>query len=137
MTKWILRSKRKTTGGLISKRGKKKTHQRARDFLPAHVGETKVRALRTRGGNYKRIALSVGIANVLGGGKMQKAKILSVKNNPADSQFTRRNIVTKGAVIETDIGLAKVTSRPGQVGTVNAVLIDDLPKDGAKKNAKN
>jgi small subunit ribosomal protein S8e len=46
-----------------------------------------------------------------------------VKNNPANPFFARRNITTKGAVIETDIGDAIVTSRPGQDGIVNARLI--------------
>ena len=36
----------------------------------------------------------------------------------------RRNILTKGAIIETDAGKAKITNRPGQEGTVNAVLVE-------------
>jgi small subunit ribosomal protein S8e len=36
----------------------------------------------------------------------------------------RRNIVTKGAIIETDAGQARVVSRPGQDGQVNAVLLE-------------
>jgi small subunit ribosomal protein S8e len=32
--------------------------------------------------------------------------------------------VTKGAVIETGEGRARVTSRPGQTGQVNAVLVE-------------
>ena len=128
MTQWILRSRRKISGGLIVKRGKRKKHQRARDFLPAHVGEKKVKVNRTKGGGEKKIALSLNIANLLASGKMQKAKILSVTENPADSQFTRRNIITKGAIIQTELGKARVTSRPGQEGFVNAVLIEEKKK---------
>ncbi|MEM5832609.1 MAG: 30S ribosomal protein S8e, partial [Candidatus Aenigmatarchaeota archaeon] len=37
--------------------------------------------------------------------------------------YERRKIITKGAIIKTEIGLAKVTSRPSQHGVVNAILI--------------
>jgi small subunit ribosomal protein S8e len=33
------------------------------------------------------------------------------------------NVITKGAIIETEDGLAKVTSKPSKDGVVNAVLI--------------
>jgi small subunit ribosomal protein S8e len=124
MTKWILRSRRKITGGLVNKSGKRKKFQRGRDFLPSKIGEAKVRSKRVKGGGKKRVALSINTANVFANGKMQKAKIISVTTNPADSQFTRRNIITKGAIILTDIGQARVTSRPGQVGSINAVLTE-------------
>ncbi|RLF79472.1 30S ribosomal protein S8e, partial [Thermococci archaeon] len=44
---------------------------------------------------------------------------------PANRQYVRRNIITKGAIIQTEIGKAIVTSRPGQDGVVNAVLIKE------------
>lgn len=128
MTKWITRSRRKTTGGLLNKRGKKKRFQMGRDFLPAHIGDTRVRAIRTMGGGEKRIILVASVANVSVKGKAQKAKIVSVLENPADRQLVRRNVITKGAVIQTDLGKARVTSRPGQVGVINAVLIEQTPK---------
>jgi small subunit ribosomal protein S8e len=37
--------------------------------------------------------------------------------------YDRRGVITKGAEIETKIGLARVTSRPGGDGVINAVLI--------------
>jgi small subunit ribosomal protein S8e len=49
-------------------------------------------------------------------------KIKTVKENTANRNFIRRNIITKGAVIETEKGLAIVTSRPGQAKMINAVL---------------
>jgi len=128
MVQWQLKSNRKVTGGLLRKHSKKKRYQRGRDFIPTHIGDTKAKKLRVRGGNYKMLALAANIANVSVSGKMQKAKIITVKQNPADSQFVRRNIITRGAVIETDIGLAKVTSRPGQDGIVNAVLVEESRK---------
>ena len=35
----------------------------------------------------------------------------------------RRNIINKGAIIDTGLGKAKVTSRPGQTGIVSAILL--------------
>lgn len=125
MTKWNLKSKRKKTGGLLKRGQKKKKYQRARDFLPATVGKRKLKIKKTRGGGVKHIALSADVANVLVKGKAQQAKILSVVDNKADSHFIRRNVITKGAIINTDLGKARVTSRPCQEGVVNAVLIEE------------
>jgi len=77
----------------------------------------------------KIIALSSNTANVVVGGKYKQAKIISVEENPADSHFVRRNIITKGALIQTDLGKAVVTSRPGQTGVINAKLIETNVKD--------
>ncbi|HEY3272686.1 MAG TPA: 30S ribosomal protein S8e, partial [Methanocella sp.] len=55
--------------------------------------------------------------------KTQKVKMTTVTANPANKNYVRRNILTKGAVVVTEIGKAKITSRPGQDGEVNAVLI--------------
>jgi len=37
--------------------------------------------------------------------------------------FDRRRILTRGAIIDTRLGEAVVTSRPGQDGIVNALLL--------------
>ena len=121
---WKLRSKRAPTGRLLKRNTKKKRYMRGRDFLPMHIGKIKNKEIRTRGGGTKLMLLSNNIANVISKGKSQKTKILSVVKNPADPQFVRRNVVTKGAVIQTELGDAVVTSRPGQDGIVNAILIE-------------
>ncbi len=124
MGQWNLRSGRKTTGGKYKTHGKKTRALKRRDFLPTHLGGTKSIEKRTRGGSTKRILLKTETANIAIKGKYQKAKILSVLKNPADLQFVRRNIITKGAIIQTDLGKAKVLSRPGQSGTIDAILIE-------------
>ena len=48
----------------------------------------------------------------------------TVLDNSANSHFIRRNIVTKGAIVETELGQVRITSRPGQNGIVNGVLIE-------------
>ena len=125
MTKWQLRSKRKSTGRFLKRNRKKKKYQRSRDYSPAHVGEKKVVKLRIRGGSTKLLTLSTNIANVISKGKAQKTKILTVVENPANPQLVRRNIMTKGAIINTELGKARVTSRPGRDGIVNAVIIEE------------
>jgi len=56
--------------------------------------------------------------------KVLKTKVVQVIENPANPHYVRRNIITKGAIIETEIGNARVTSRPGQHGVLNAVLLE-------------
>ena len=123
MTKWNLKSKRKKTGGLRIRASKKNKYQAGNDFLPAIVSERKVKKKRTYGGSAKHTLLGINIANIIVDGISKKAKIISVVDNKADSHFIRRNIVTKGAIIETDLGRARVTSRPGQHCVVNAILV--------------
>jgi len=82
---------------------------------------------RTRGGNKKIRLLAAKHANVsnLKTGKTQKAEILRVIENPANIDYDRRGVMTKGTIIETPLGRALITSRPGQGGIINATL---LPK---------
>ena len=56
-------------------------------------------------------------------GNTQKTEIVRVVKNGANVDYNRRGVMTKGAEIETALGLAKVTSRPGSDGIINAVLI--------------
>ena len=58
-----------------------------------------------------------------GDGKNKKTKILKVLENPTNNDYQRRGVISKGAILETQEGKCKVTSRPGQDGVVNALLI--------------
>ncbi len=89
------------------------------------VGEPRFRTVDVRGDNEKVRALSTNVANVATEDGSERATIEDVVENAANPNYARRNIVTKGAVIETDAGAARVTSRPGQDGQVNATLVDD------------
>lgn len=125
MAQWHLRSHRTKTGKSLKRISKKFKRNRGRDFLPTHIGKRRIESIKTKGGGEKIAALAADTANVIANGKAQKAKIITVTANPADSQFVRRNIMTKGAVIQTELGKARVTSRPGQDGVINAVLIEE------------
>ena len=120
------RSKRKPSGGRYHTpyRSKRK-FELARFAANTILGEQKLKKVRTRGGNVKNRLLYVNYANVAVGDKVKKVKILNVIDNPANKFLARRNIMTKSAIIVTDIGKARVTSRPGQDGIVNAVLIEE------------
>jgi small subunit ribosomal protein S8e len=120
------RSKRGKTGTRYKWRGAKKTHELGREPSLTGIGEKRVIAVRGRGNNKKDRMLTAQIANVLDKKtkKFTKAKIKTVVENPANRNYVRRNIITKGAIVDTEKGKARVTSRPGQDGVVNAVLVD-------------
>jgi small subunit ribosomal protein S8e len=116
---------RKMTGGRkVANRGRRKFEI---DRYPneAIVGKTDIVTRRIRGGNVKSAFKFAEMANVMDpdSKKATKSKILRVTKNTANRDYERRGVVSKGAVIETEAGSALVTSRPGQDGVVNAVLI--------------
>ncbi|MBI2508243.1 30S ribosomal protein S8e [Candidatus Woesearchaeota archaeon] len=118
-----LRSRRKASGGRYKAIRKKKLRELGRDPLYTSIGKKKVNLYRGAGGNIKRSLVVADEANIFDGSKHKKVKILSVIGNSANRHFVRRNVLTKGAVIKTEIGDAKVVNRPGQEGQINAVLI--------------
>ncbi|MFH1592837.1 MAG: 30S ribosomal protein S8e [Candidatus Woesearchaeota archaeon] len=119
-----LRAKRKPSGGRYKKITKKLRHKGNLPTL-THIGEPRITKLRTRGNNPKVRLLTTNLANVYDpkSKKYFKSKIESVIESPSNRNFVRRNILTKGTVIKTEKGNAKVTSRPGQEKTVNAILV--------------
>jgi len=94
------------------------------DAAETIVGENRIGPVRVRGGNMKLRALAVNYANVTDKttGKSQRTEIRAVIKNPANVDYQRRGVITKGAILDTPLGQAVVTSRPGQDGIVNAVL---------------
>jgi len=89
------------------------------------LGEPKRKIIRKRGGNLKIKAIKAKNACVTDPktGKTEKAEIIRVVRNPANVDYNRRGVITKGTIIETNLGPAKITSRPGQHGLINAVLL--------------
>jgi small subunit ribosomal protein S8e len=117
------KSKRTVTGGIyVDHRGKKK-YELGRSPRNTKVGEKRIKNFRGLGGDLKVTLLSSDEANVIDGKTHKKVKIKEVLENTANRHFVRRNIITKGAVIDTEVGKAKVVSRPGQEGTIDAILI--------------
>lgn len=126
MAQWQGKSRKKRTGGVRRYHRKKRKFEIGRELISPTIGETRSVPIRSRGGNEKRALYSVDVANVTdpSTGETERAEITDVVENEANPHYVRRNIITKGAVIETDAGRARVTSRPGQQGQVNAVLVD-------------
>ncbi|HDI06396.1 MAG TPA: 30S ribosomal protein S8e [Candidatus Aenigmarchaeota archaeon] len=119
MVFWHLKSKRKKTGGRAKRNRKKRKFERGGYFIPTKIGKNKVKVNRVRGGNIKLKLLNTEFVNVAG----KKYKILQVLENKANFRFEREKIITKGAILETEHGKVKVTSRPGQDGIVNGVFV--------------
>ncbi len=117
--------KRKKTGGKRHVSRGKRAFEMGSDAAETIVGERRITEKRGRGGKSKLRALAVNYANVTDPttGKSQKTEIRGVIKNPANVDYQRRGVITKGAVVDTPLGQAIVTSRPGQHGVVNAVLI--------------
>jgi small subunit ribosomal protein S8e len=118
------RSTRKRTGGRLRPSSDRKKHQIGRQPTETQVDEPVLRAVDARGGVEKVRALRTNVANVAVDGETVETEITDVVENDANPNYIRRNIITKGAVIETGEGRARVTSRPGQDGQVNAVLVE-------------
>ncbi|HID17516.1 TPA: 30S ribosomal protein S8e [Candidatus Bathyarchaeota archaeon] len=118
--------KRKRSGGKRKAYRKKRAYEMGREPTETKLGEKRLKLQRCRGGNVKIKALAYDTVNVADPktGKVQLVKIRSVIANPANRDYERRGILTKGAVVETELGLAKVTSRPGQHGMINAILLE-------------
>lgn len=125
MAIWQGLPKRRKTGARIRYARKKRKFEISRERQYAVVGSHKVKFYRTRGANRKLRLLGVAFANVVNPktNEIKKVKVLSVMENPSNPHYVQRNIVTKGAKIQTELGPAKVVSRPGQHGVVNAILI--------------
>jgi len=116
--------KRKPSGGRKRSFRMKRRYEKGAFPTETTQGEPKKKIDRRRGGNLKIRLLSVNQANVSNPstGKTEKVEILRVVRNPANVDYNRRGVVTKGTIIETPLGVAVVTSRPGQDGIVNAIL---------------
>ncbi|RLE62829.1 MAG: 30S ribosomal protein S8e [Thermoprotei archaeon] len=119
---------RKPSGGIKGRHRKvKRKYELGRFPTETRVGEDKRKVIRTRGGNKKIRLLSTSYANVNipSQNLSKKVRIIRVLQNPSNRDYNRRGIITKGTIILTELGKAVVTSRPGQDGVVNAVLIEE------------
>ena len=118
---------RKITGGKYKDFRKKKQHSRPGIVRKVKLKETKQKIIRGRGGNKKTVLLTTNVANIMNV-KTKKAKTVQIKNvleTPANRFLARQNILIKGAIIETELGKAKITNRPSQEGSIQAILIEE------------
>jgi small subunit ribosomal protein S8e len=123
---WQGESVRKVTGGRRRPAAMKRRAEIGLAPADTHIGADRRRIVRTFGGNDKVRALRATYANVTSpaNGETRKVKIERVEENGANPNYVRRNLLTKGAIIKTEIGRARIMSRPGQDGIINAMLLE-------------
>ena len=119
-----MKSGRKVSGGKYKKPKKKKLTGRQNQARIVKIGARKTKLLRGRGNTTKLVSFLNNIANLTIKGKAKKVEIKNVTETPSNIFLARQNILVKGAIIETELGKAKITNRPSQEGNVQAVLIE-------------
>jgi len=127
MARTQARSSRKYTGKKYKYFHKKRKRNLERPPIETQIGQDKKKKQRTLGGNYKLKLFSSNFVNVtdLNTNKTSKVKILKFESNIASKDINRRHVITKGAIIETELGKVKISSRPGQHGVLNGILISE------------
>ncbi|HIH52518.1 30S ribosomal protein S8e [Candidatus Pacearchaeota archaeon CG09_land_8_20_14_0_10_30_9] len=115
---------RKITGGKYIKQRKKKRFERAGQRKEVKLGEEKRKTVRTTGGAKKTFLLRGSTINVQSKDKKQQTKIKNVLETPSNRFLARQNIITKGTIVETELGKVKVTNRPTQEGNINGILLE-------------
>ena len=130
MARWHGISRRKSSGGRLKRpsryRGKRRT-EIASEKQHSLIGKPNRKVYRKRSGLQTVRILADEVINVNdpSTGETKRATLESVLENPADANYVRRNIMTKGAVVKTDLGSVRITSRPGRAGVLNGVLLDE------------
>jgi small subunit ribosomal protein S8e len=120
-----IKAKSSGTGGRKRKSQDKKLYYAGNEPTNARLGKEEIRVLRSMRGSGRKVRLKTALyANLVGKeGKIQKAKIRNVVETPDNRHHARQNIITKGAIIDTELGKARVTNRVGQDGVVNGILV--------------
>src|SRR6056297_993026 len=98
------RSLRKRTGGRRRPIHKKKKHELGRQPTETQVGDQKLKVVDSRGNTQKVRAVTTNVASVADGAETVEATIEQVTENPSNPNYARRNIITKGAIVETSEG---------------------------------
>ena len=119
---------RKISGGRYIKRRKKKKYSLPGQKRIVKLSkEEKRKTQRTRGGNKKVFLLKGKFVNIQG--KNKKAKKVEIKNvleTPSNKFLARQNVLTKGTIVETELGKVRITNRPTQEGMINGVLVEQF-----------
>ena len=115
---------RKISGGKYVKRRKKKSYEIAGQKRIVKKGEEKRKSTKTRGGNTKIVLLKAKFVNVKTKNKSQKLEIKNVLETPSNRFLARQNIITRGTIVETELGKVKITNRPSQESMINGILVE-------------
>jgi small subunit ribosomal protein S8e len=116
---------RKSSGGKLKKTRKTKLFEKIGIVKQVTLGSLKKKSVKTMGGHYKSFLLRTDKVNVFikKEKKCKMATIKNVKEVPSNPFLARKNVIVKGAILETDLGKVRVTNRPGQEACVQGTLI--------------
>ena len=116
--------KKYTGGRLIPSRMRRKSEIDRYPHEPILGKDNKIVVRRVRGGTLKLSIKNTDfiIVNDIHNKKTIKTKIIRVLENSANKDYERRGVLSKGALVETELGIVRVVSRPGQHGSMNAIL---------------
>lgn len=120
------RSKRKPSGGRYKRViEKKRKYKLARSSLLTKLEDRRLKLSRKKGSGMRYGLYSENSINVYDPAQ-KKYSVLVIKTiieNPANRHYVRRNIMTKGTIVETEKGKVLITSRPGQSNRINGILL--------------
>ena len=113
----------KITGGRRHPLRSRRKYELDRFPNEAVIGEQITITRKVRGKNVKTAIKTIDSVNLAIDSKIKRVKIIKVLENATNNDYQRRGIISKGAILETEEGKCRVVSRPGQHGTVNAILV--------------
>jgi len=119
----VMNHGRKISGGKYLKSRKKKLYEMPGQKKTVKLGDDKRKTQRVRGGIVKAFFLKAKMINVQISGKSKKIEMKNVLETPSNRFLARQNVITKGTIVDTELGKVKITSRPTQEGTLNGVLL--------------
>ena len=119
--------KRKHTGGLIKHTRGRRSDEKDSFSVDTLLGDHSIRVKNSRGGNVKISLVSDNSVNVIdkSTNSIKKVAITRVLKNPSNRDYERRGVITRGAILDTELGKVRVLSRPGQSGIIDGILINE------------
>lgn len=124
-----MRKGRKTSGGKYIRSRKKKAFELAGQRKIVKLGNEKRKTAKVTGGIVKVYLLGAKFVNIQDKGKSKKIEIKNVLETPSNRFLARQNIITRGTIVETELGKVRVTNRPTQEGVVNGVIVVEEKKE--------
>jgi len=113
----------KVTGGRRHPLRSRRKYEIDRFPNEASIGKQITITRKVRGKNIKTAIKTIDSVNLAIDSKIKRVKIIKVLENATNNDYQRRGIISKGAILETEEGKCRIVSRPGQDGTVNAILV--------------
>ncbi len=114
---------RKFTGKKYVSNRKKKSYEGSGQRRLVFKGEEEQKKSRRVLGGNKRVFLTrARFVNLAKAGK-KRLEVLKVLKTPSNRFLARKNIITKGTIIETSLGEVRITNRPSREGNLNGVLV--------------